>query len=152
MSVKENYHRKMQVFTKRQYLILLPIGLFILLLGVFLYFNTNKFVSRASATVGTVVDVRITTTPGELSQYTTTIEFVTGEGKIMHFVQLNSHTHMGDQVDVLYDPLNPSEASIHKFWQLWGWSVITISIGSFVSIWGVHLLLNQIRARKNGYF
>ncbi len=127
---------------------LITVGAIILVSSGLLYSNTGSFVRHASATKGIVVSVGVTTAPGELNLYTPTVEFTTEKGQTIRFTQTYSRVGVGDRVNVLYEPSNPSEARISEFWALWGWLLIALAIGSFFAIWGVQVLATQIRSNK----
>ncbi|MDD3740366.1 MAG: DUF3592 domain-containing protein [Bacteroidales bacterium] len=106
-------------------------GLFAILMGIVLigvsiysYYQTDEFIDSAKETTGVVVDVYIkknTSTNNdkkvEKTEYCPIIEFATEEGDTIEFKSTSGSTNfdyykVGKEIEVMYDPENPSKARI----------------------------------------
>jgi hypothetical protein len=132
-------------------IVLLSIIFLIIGLGL-LYFSKNSFVSsqqfvKNSITAsGTVIDIIQQTntnhTNGSINYtYAPKVSFTANDGKAYTFIPSTSGSsssyHDGERVEILYNPLNPYDANIDSFWDIWGLPIILLVMGIGFSIIGV---------------
>ena len=121
-----------------QYIGLLVVGiLFVLVSGIKLT-STGIHVHNSLVTDGTVVNIsrEVNVAGNDFDTYLT-VEFRTSEGGMVRFKDKGPAADVGDKVDVLYNPANPSEARIRDSWQLWGvWSLF-LGVGAVIALWGL---------------
>jgi Protein of unknown function (DUF3592) len=115
------------------------IGVVVLISGAVLLVRAAQFVRTAEHATGAVVAVsRETDSDGEVSFYPV-VRFTTADGKQIQFKSSSgssSPSHKaGENVDVLYDPDDPSDAKLSGFFDLWGLPGIFLFIGAvFVGV------------------
>jgi uncharacterized protein DUF3592 len=111
--------------------------------------NTRRFVDAATSAKGTITDSvsRWHSDPGDdpgVSRLShPVVRFVTGDGRTVEFesqVGSNLAPKVGQQVTVLYDPLNPKEAKIKSFMMLWALPLVFTGLGSLLLVPGVLML------------
>ena len=99
-------------------LLLAVVGSGLIALGVHRYTVTREFLSSASRSAGTVVEIR---SAGKM--YYPVISFADGAGRVHTFesaVRTNPAAHkLGDAVTVLYAPNAPDAARIENSRELW---------------------------------
>ena len=114
--------------------LLIALGLVLLALSGFLFFNVHSFVSQATITDGIIVVPNSDDHNSGISsswRTVSTVSFQTGDGEATNF----SHDdfwytlHVGDKVTVLYNPEHPSGAKIDSWPDLWGRSLLTLALG-----------------------
>jgi len=122
----------------RQVLVFLfGIGLAMGGLATYFYVDARHFVDRAVHADGVVVALR--QVGASNTRRYAIVEFQTPSGLRSQF-QSNAPGGMmprfriGERVDILYDPRDPSDARIHSFVDLWGLSLCLGCIG-FVFTW-----------------
>lgn len=112
--------------------------------------RTRRFVAGSASATGTVTDSvgRWYSDPGDdpgVSKLShPVVRFVTGDGRTVEFesqVGSNLAPKVGQEVTVLYDPLNPKEARIRTFMMLWALPSIFTLLGGLLLVPGVLLLL-----------
>lgn len=98
------------------------IGLILLGGAFYLYQDKQAFLKKAEVTQGTVVELLSTKSKNSIS-YCPVIEFITKTGKkikISSSVSSNPPSYnVGENVEVLYDPINPNKADINGFSSLY---------------------------------
>ncbi|MFQ5933620.1 MAG: DUF3592 domain-containing protein [Dehalococcoidia bacterium] len=112
----------------------------LLFTSAYWYEHSRQFVNSSVRTVGTVVHVAEDSHIGGWS-YTFIIKFPTREGRIVQFKDSGEHEvrrasyleRVGDKVEILYNPMNPSDAKIKSFYWLWLGPVIFLSVGSLLT-------------------
>ena len=137
-------------------LALAAVGAVLLVLGVRNFLRTRRFVSQATSATATVTDVKTRTSTshtGDGPRLRTyrypVVRFQTRDGRT---VEVESETETsgfsqkpGEQVEVLYDPLNPEEARIKTFMMLWFapliFTVVGFSLFAFGSLFGLVAVL-----------
>jgi len=111
--------------------------------------KTRRFVAASTTATGTVTDSvgRWYSDPGDdpgVSKLShPVVKFVTGDGRTVEFeseVGSNLAPKVGQDVTVLYDPLNPEEARISSFMMLWGIPSVFAILGGFLLAPGVLML------------
>jgi hypothetical protein len=111
--------------------------------------KTRRFVAASASATGTVTDSvgRWYRDPGDdpgVSKLShPVVRFVTAEGRTVEFesaVGSNLAPKIGQQVTVLYDPLDPKEIRIKSFMMLWGIPSVFAVLGAFLLVPGVLML------------
>lgn len=134
------------------------IGAVLLVLDFFWIYKTKNFLDRCLKTKGVVIDISWVSqkVPPEVSSGETDAYDADAyrEEKfaipVVQFVDQRSGRkitvggswgssgpayHVGEEVVVLYDPENPSNAKIKSFWEIWGKIVsLTVASGMFLSV------------------
>lgn len=112
----------------------LGIGLLLLILGIGNGYNQWQFTRSAVATEAVVVNEHCSTAAGSVKTlYTPRIFFVTATGETFDFYSRTSTNFSlyssGEKVRILYNPKNPYEAELDKFFPLWGGCTTLIFLG-----------------------
>src|SRR5215212_3930166 len=111
--------------------------------------KTRRFVAASASATGTVTDSvgRWYRDPGDdpgvLKLSHPVVRFVTVEGRTVEFesaVGSNLAPKVGQQVTVLYDPLDPKEIRIKSFMMLWGIPSVFAVLGAFLLVPAVLML------------
>lgn len=103
---------------------------------------------RTSAIVTDVAEKRKRENDGKYKiTYTSSFQFAADDGKSYNFKQ-DGYQRVGERVEIIYNPLNPSEASTSGFGQLWVGPMIFGVLGLVFSALGSHLVLKTIRRRS----
>lgn len=111
--------------------------------------RTRRFVAASASAKGTVTDSvgRWYRDPGDdpgVSKLShPVVRFVTADGRTVEFesqVGSNLAPKVGQEVTVLYDPLNPKEARIRSFMMLWALPSIFTLLGGLLLVPGLLLL------------
>ena len=117
--------------------------------GLRAFGRTRRFVAASASTKGTVMDSvgRWYRDPGDdpgVSKLShPVVRFVTQDGRTVEFesqVGSNLSPGVGQDVTVIYDPLNPNDARISSFMMLWALPSIFTVLGAFLLVPGVLLL------------
>jgi hypothetical protein len=111
--------------------------------------KTRRFVHASASAAGTVTDSvsRWHRDPGDAPGVSRlsypVVRFVTTDGRTFEFesqVGSNLAPRVGQQVTVLYDPLNPKEAKIKSFTMLWALPLAFTVLGVLLLFPGVLML------------
>jgi hypothetical protein len=125
-------------------LLVAGIGALMLGIGLFLFFHTRAFLSRAVAVTGTVVDFRVTR-DAEGPAYQPIISFETTEGETRRFMDSvgtgEPGFEVGESAPVAYDPANPERTKLVNRFHLWFLPGLLSSLGAVVLAMGVALAL-----------
>lgn len=129
--------------------IILIVGLFLLLVGGVKLAFTGSFVSSAVFVEGTVIGLssEVNVAPGGDFDTYLIVEFRKSEGQLVSFKDQGPAVDIGDKVEVLYNPANPSQARVRDFWKLWGWWLFAFCIGTAMVIWGISRLHSKQEAQ-----
>ena len=104
---------------------LLPLGI-----GAWLYARASDFTSTAAQTSGTIVDIHAST-DSDRTTYKPEFEYTDAAGDTHRVVSSWSSNppayHVGDPVQVLYDPKTPSYGQIKSIWVQWIGPIISFS-------------------------
>jgi hypothetical protein len=124
-----------------------------LLIGAFIaYGSAQSFNDNALRAKGVVVDLEPTYSSNSGTTYTPVVTFETPERESVTFHSSVSSSppsfDVGESVEVLYDPANPSDAVIDSFWQVYLVPIILGGIGGVFFVVGGGLLLAQIASRR----
>jgi hypothetical protein len=109
-------------------IIALCLGICLFAGSALVYFNTQSFINNSVVTEGIVVGYKETNDEDDIAS--AIIEFNTRDGETIRFDDHYLSTPSKDEeVKVLYNPTNPSEARIYKWLSLWSWDVLMLGIG-----------------------
>ncbi len=144
-------------FLQRLTRIFLVIGV-VMLVGAILFWNgTRNFVARAQTTQGEVVElIEVRDKDGGSSTWKPRVVFQTPAGRKITFdASFSSNPapySVGQTVDVLYLPTDPSKAKIRGFQSLWLGPIIVGGLGLvFTAIGGGMLLARNAANKKRDY-
>lgn len=120
-------------------LLLIP-GALLLLSGLVAIYWYMSFENRGVITKGTVIEVEYVPVLSveDSSYYNAIVEFRTTDGQLVRFKEKHYEAHVGNKVDVLYDPSNPSEVMVYSSGYMYIWSILA-SFGAgflFFALWG----------------
>jgi hypothetical protein len=123
-----------------QRLAYLGLGVLMLVLGIFFYFNANQFRSNAEKATGIVVDF---TAVGENT--CPVVHFTTSDGQSVDAVADVCSAQMGDSVDIYYDPDQPDRIQVDNPTQ-------SLYIPAFLVVFGLYALAqgSGLLGRKTG--
>ena len=125
------------------------IGIGLLLGALFWFRHEQTFLSTAQMAPGTVVDM-VPSSSGET--VAPAVEFVTADGQPIRFVSSTSSNppsyHVGEKVEVLYQPTAPRSACLNSFFSLWGGPAILGGIGTISSLIGGGIFLGSALSLK----
>ena len=127
------------------------VGACLLTAAFIVYGNAQSFASSAESAEGVVVDLAYTSSSSG-SSVAPVVRFLTPEAEEIVFqssVSSNPPAYdIGEKVNVLYDPADPSDATIDSFWQQYLLPVILGGIGGvFFAIGGGMLLARALKRR-----
>ena len=128
------------------FIILTVIGL-VILVGSFIWINhTSNFLDQCLETKGIVVQLNWDYDEGVAHAYPV-FQFInqnTGE-EITAQGSSGSNPpdyHVGQEVDILYNPENPYDVKVNSFWDIWGGPIILAGLGFvFLTVGLVNLAL-----------
>jgi hypothetical protein len=110
------------------------VGLILLVISVFVYYNTRQFVERSITTTGKVIDMKTDDT------YHPVVEFRTADDETLQFTSSTGSKppayRVGQEVEVLYDPASPHSAQIKSFMSLWFFVVAMGGLGFIFCVVG----------------
>jgi uncharacterized membrane protein YidH (DUF202 family) len=137
------------------------IGIGLIIMSVYTFNKTDKFLDKATETKGVVVDVYIkqhsktdSDKKNHKPEYCPVIKFATEDGDTLEFKSTSGSTNFdyyktGKEVDVLYDPDNPSNARIKNSKQTTKTSsFIMIGVGILVIVGGVFKFIYDRKKNK----
>lgn len=120
------------------------VGLILLGVAAWMWWDTTKFVEQSREAEGKVVDLETHGSSGE-RYYHPVVEFATPEGERYRFVSSFGSRppayDVGETVTVLYPQGSPREAKIKSFGSLWLGTTIAAGIGAIFLIIGTGLFL-----------
>lgn len=116
----------------------LAVGL--LAAGVATFIHTMRFVAGAERATGTVIDLDSRTDSDGVTFYPV-VRFTTAEGRTVEFVSSSGSSppseSVGDEVEVLYDPDDPTDAQLSGFFHLWLWPLVLGPLGILVGFFAL---------------
>jgi hypothetical protein len=133
--------------------IFLAIGVILLAIGANITLRAHSFRSRASVASGVVLE-NVWSSGSRNMSYSPRVEFRTASGRVVHFVSRVSSQppafREGESVKVLYDPDDPTNASIDSFFEQWFGSLILGGLGLvFALVGGIWLSVVARSKRLN---
>ncbi len=122
---------------------------FALLAGAgYMYYDVRQMLSTAEKAPGIVADFERRSSKGGSTDYPV-IEFATATGEIRRFTTSGAGDFAkGDAVEVLYDAVDPANARVNVFIELWLGSLALAGFGLLCVSVGVGTLLYQRSRRK----
>jgi hypothetical protein len=120
----------------------LGIGILALAAGAVFTVLTARFVAGSERAEGTVVDrVRSVDEEDDSVSFYPVVRFTTAAGRTVRFESnVSTSDEIGDEVEVLYDPDDPTDARLSGFLNVWGFSLIFAGIGAvFITVSAVIL-------------
>jgi hypothetical protein len=112
--------------------IFLGIAALLLLVAIGTFVKELRFVRGAERATGTVIDLqeeRSTDSDGGFHYvYHPVVRFTTAEGRTVEFRSpsgSSSPPDIGDSVEVLYDPDDPSDAQLSGFFDIWLFPIVS---------------------------
>lgn len=127
------------------------IGLVLIAVSIFLFISTNQFAERSATALGTVIALEESSSSYGIA-YHPVVEFkVSGDRTYQFRSSAGSNPpsyHIGEHVEVFYDPTSPSDARIKSFMSLWFPVVITGTLGIIFLSVGIGMIL-YFRPSKN---
>lgn len=132
------------------------IGLSLLMGALLMIWRTQAFIDRALKAQGTVVRLVESRSDKGSTLYAPVVQFVTELDQQIEITSSSSTNPpsytVGESVTVLYLSEDPHDASLTKFFDLWGGPMIVGILGGvFGSIGGGFFLFGWLRRRKEAY-
>ena len=135
--------------------IFLTMGVILIAVTGILVVDQTRFLTQAHHTSGTVTSIDTetkTSRSGIQSVYYPIVEFDTDDGQHVRFVGSTgsnpSSFNEGDAVDIVYNPVQPNDAKINSFTQLWFGPMVSGLIGGLFFLLFGTLLLTFNRKQK----
>lgn len=119
------------------------IGLAMLIATLFLYQNTQAFLSTAITTHGTVVEL-ISSRSNDSTTYAPVVIFTASNGEMIEFISSGSNPpaySRNETVEVLYQEKNPQNAKINSLLALWGACLIIGIMGGVFFLMGFSIIM-----------
>jgi hypothetical protein len=129
------------------------IGLILLAIAGYVYYQEQSFLGRAELATGTVSDFTISTeTDGTGRTYCPKIDFTTKDGQqVLYYANVCSSPpayEVGQQVEVYYDPHNIKDVQMNDFWSQYVGVIVLSCIGLPFFALGIVGILMAIGAQK----
>lgn len=129
-------------------LIFLGVGVPMLLVAVYLFVRTRRFLETAADTTGVIVDLIASRSSEGGTTYKAVVDFQTADGRMIRWTETMSSSpaagQPGDQLPMKYDPDNPEDARIAKPFRMWflpvfflGMGIIFGGIGAVLAVLGL---------------
>jgi hypothetical protein len=115
----------------------LGVGVLIFVVGAVIGVFAYRFIAGSEEADGTVIDLKESyDSQDDTTVYYPIVRFTTAEGRTVEFESNVSSSHdVGDRVEVLYDPDDPTDARLSGFFNLWFGSLAFGAVGiGFVAI------------------
>jgi hypothetical protein len=133
----------------------MAIGIGLLVVAGFLYYNTTTFLAEAAKAEGTVMDL-VLSRSDDSTTYRPLIHFQDQQGETIEFmssVGSNPPSYSeGDKVEVLYIPSKPQNARVNGWFSLWGAATIVGSLGVVFFLIGCGItLVGVLKTRSEEY-
>lgn len=124
------------------------LGGLMMLIGVFLFIRTRKFIGKAQEVKGTVIQMVFSQGSDDGGGYAPLYQFKTLDGQDIQVQDsLSSNPPRfkeGQEIQVLYDPGNPRKARIKKWMNLYFVSVLLGGMGLIFGGVGITLVFPKI--------
>jgi hypothetical protein len=121
------------------------VGGLLFAIGLFLFIRTRIFLGKAQEVQGTVIEMIWSSSSDGGGGYSPKYQFRTISGQMITVQDSLSSSppmfQVGQTIDVLYDPENPQDARIKKFWSLYFVSILLCGMGFIFGGIGIVLLI-----------
>lgn len=128
------------------------VGFAILGGALYAYQNQKQFLSEAQSATGTVTALEYSRSRKGGGSYHPVVEFQTPDGQSYTFrSEVGSKPpayEVGEEVEIRYNPRNPSDAKLLGFWNLWGLTVLFAGLGSVFGGIGTGMLISAVRRKR----
>lgn len=129
------------------------VGGLLFAIGAFLFIRTRIFLGKAQEVQGTVIQMVWSSSSDGGGGYSPVYQFRTISGQMITVQDSLSSSppmfQVGQTIDVLYDPENPQNARIKKFWSLYFTSILLCGMGLIFGGVGIVLLIFNLMDRMN---
>jgi len=129
------------------------VGGLLFAIGAFLFFRTRNFISKAQEVQGTVVQMVWSSSSDGGGGYSPVYQFRAISGQMITVQDSLSSSppmfEVGQTIDVLYDPENPQNARIKKFWSLYFVPILLGGMGLIFGGVGIVLLIVNLMDKMN---
>jgi hypothetical protein len=123
-------------------------GLGIAYLGWNVRARTLDFIADSSRAAGSVVEMQTRQDSDGDTLFYPVVEFTTAEGETIEFRSSTGSNpprfEVGEEVEVLYDPLLPENARVSSFVDLWLFPTILLAFGGVFLLFGVIGFFNAL--------
>ncbi|RZJ47761.1 MAG: DUF3592 domain-containing protein [Flavobacterium sp.] len=120
------------------------VGLALLIGAFFLYQNKKSFLEKAITVEGTVTEL-LPSRSDNSTTYKPVVTFTTKDDKKIEYTSSVSSNppsyHVGEKVEIFYDPADPYDADINGFFSLWLAPLILGIMGSIFFLIGFSIIL-----------
>jgi hypothetical protein len=129
------------------------VGGLLFAIGAFLFIRTRIFLGKAQEVQGTVVQMVWSSSSDGGGGYSPVYQFRTISGQMITVQDSLSSSppmfQVGQIIDVLYDPENPQNARIKKFWSLYFVTILLCGMGFIFGGVGIVLLIFNLMDTLN---
>jgi len=113
-----------------QYYIILALGLVFLVAAIFSFRHTVEFLKNGNKATATVIDLRMYESEGEV--YAPVFTFLTSDNQLVTYELPEGSDppawEIGETETIIYDPSNPSNASLYSYFRLFIRTLVLVSI------------------------
>jgi hypothetical protein len=113
-----------------QYYIILALGFVFLIAAIFSFRHTIEFLNKGNKATATVIDLRMYESEGKV--YAPTFTFLTSDNELITYELPEGSDppawKIGETETIIYDPANPSNASLYSYFRLFTWTLVLVSI------------------------
>ncbi len=128
------------------------VGLALVFGALYAYKSQQKFLSGAVASTGTVTALEFSRSRKGGGSYHPVVEFQTPESRTYSFrSEMGSRPpayEVGEQVEIRYNPQNPTDAKLTGFWNLWGLAFLFAGLGCVFGGIGTGMLVSLFRRKR----
>jgi hypothetical protein len=129
------------------------IGGLLFAIGLFLFIRTRIFLGKAQEVQGKVIEMVYSHSSEGGGGYSPVYQFRAISGQMITVRDSLSSSppmfEVGQTIDVLYDPENPQNARIKRFWNLYFVSILLCGMGLIFGGVGIVLLVFNLMDRMN---
>lgn len=120
--------------------------------GIYFYQKTSTFLETARKTTGQVVELITNNTSKNKKTYAPVFTFQDSRGKTHKIKSAYSSSspsyEVGQEVDVFFNPQMPEEAILGDFFEVWGATVIFMTMATITFLVSSIILFVENRKRK----
>ena len=112
--------------------------------------QTSNFLDQCCETRGVVIQLNWDYDNEGVAHAYPVFQFVNNETGEEIIAQSSSGSnppdfHVGQEVDILYNPQNPYDVKVNSFWEIWGGPLILAGLGGIFLLVGLTKLTSVIR-------